>query len=395
MRHVACAPMQGGSPASVRNRHVVFFNWRDTANPEGGGSERYVETMARGLVKSGARVTIFCAAHDEAVSDEVVDGVRYVRRGDHMLVYLLGIRNLLLRRFGKVDLIVDVQNGLPFFTRVATRKPVVVLVHHVHREQWPVVYPGTLGRVGWWIERRLAPILYRRSQYIAVSHATRAELVSLGVDKKRIAIVHNGTAPPPAVVSRRSPTPELVVVGRLVPHKQVEHAIDAVVALREDHPDLHLSVVGTGWWEDDLRKYVAEAGAGDVVTFEGQVSEQRKHEILARSWLMLLPSLKEGWGLVIGEAGTHRVPTIAYASAGGTRESVRHGRSGLLVADRAELTSAVRDLLRDTDRRHRLGDGAHDMSHAFAWEHSQASFTRVLTEVLAGRRVCAEDPEGP
>ena len=387
--------MQGGSPASVQDRHVVFFNWRDTANPEGGGSERYVETMARGLVEHGARVTIFCAAHDAAPSDEVVDGVRYVRRGDHLEVYLLGVWNLLRRRFGKVDLVVDVQNGLPFFTRLATRKPVVVLVHHVHREQWPVVFPGTLGRVGWWIERRLAPVLYRRSQYVAVSHATRTELVTLGVDKKRIAIVHNGTAPPPAVAARRSPTPEIVVVGRLVPHKQVEHAIDAVVALREEHPDVHLSVVGTGWWEDDLRKYVAEAGAGDLVTFEGQVSEQRKHEILARSWLMLLPSLKEGWGLVIGEAGTHRVPTVAYASAGGTRESVQHGRSGLLVADQAELTSVVRELIGDADRRLRLGDGAYDMSHAFAWEHSQASFTRVLTEVLAGRRVCVEDPEGP
>ena len=387
--------MQGGSPASVQDRHVVIFNWRDTANLEGGGSERYVETMARGLVKHGARVTIFCAAHDAAPSDEVIDGVRYVRRGDHLEVYLLGVWNLLRRRFGKVDLVVDVQNGLPFFTRLATRKPVVVLVHHVHREQWPVVFPGILGRVGWWIERRLAPVLYRRSQYVAVSHATRTELVTLGVNKKRIAIVHNGTSPPPPVVSRRSPTPEIVVLGRLVPHKQVEHAIDAVVALREEHPDVHLSVVGTGWWEDDLRKYVAEAGAGDLVTFEGQVSEQRKHEILARSWLMLLPSLKEGWGLVIGEAGTHRVPTVAYASAGGTRESVQHGRSGLLVADQAELTRVVRELIGDADRRLRLGEGAYDMSHAFAWEHSQASFTRVLTEVLSGRRVCVEDPEGP
>ncbi len=188
--------MQGGSPASVHNRHVVFFNWRDTANPEGGGSERYVETMARGLVENGARVTIFCAAHEAAPAEQVVDGVRYIRRGDHLEVYLQGVWHLLRRRFGKVDLVVDVQNGLPFFTRVATRKPVVVLVHHVHREQWPVVFPGTLGRVGWWIERWLAPLLYRRSQYIAVSRATRAELATLGVAKKRIAIVHNGTAPP-------------------------------------------------------------------------------------------------------------------------------------------------------------------------------------------------------
>jgi glycosyltransferase involved in cell wall biosynthesis len=387
--------MQGEDPASVQGRHVVFFNWRDTANPEGGGSERYVETMARGLVEQGARVTIVCAAHAEAPPDEVVDGVRYVRRGDHLDVYLLGVRDLLLRRFGRVDLVVDVQNGLPFFTRVATRKPVVVLVHHVHREQWPVVFPGLLGKVGWWIERWLAPLLYRRSQYIAVSRATRSELVGLGVDKKRIAIVHNGTASRPDAAIERSPRPTIVVVGRLVPHKQVEHAIDAVVALREEHPDVQLMVVGSGWWEDDLRKYVAEAGAGDLVTFEGFVTEDRKHEILARAWLMLLPSIKEGWGLVIGEAGAHRVPTIAYSSAGGTCESIEHEHSGLLVADQAGLTSAVRDLLDDDERRRRLGDGAYDLSRSFAWEHSQASFGRVLTEVLAGRRVCVVDPEGP
>ena len=83
-------------------------------------------------------------------------------------------------------------------------------------------------------------------------------------------MVHNGTAPPPPVTERRSPTLALVV-GRLVPHKQIEHAIDAVVALRHEHPDSVLTVVGSGWWEDDLRKYVAEAGVGGPGVFEGHV----------------------------------------------------------------------------------------------------------------------------
>ena len=104
--------------------------------------------------------------------------MRFVRRGTHVGIYVLVMLHLLLRRFGRVDLVVDVQNGLPFFTRLATRRPVVVLVHHVHREQWPVVFPGRLGRVGWWIERRLAPALYRTSQYVAVSRATRGELTA-------------------------------------------------------------------------------------------------------------------------------------------------------------------------------------------------------------------------
>ena len=387
--------MEGFVPASLEGRHVVLFNWRDTANPEGGGSERYVESMAAGLVRHGARVTIFCAAHDRAPADEVLDGVRFVRRGTHVGIYVLGMLHLLGRRFGRVDLVVDVQNGLPFFTRLATRRPVVVLVHHVHREQWPVVFPGRLGRVGWWIERRLAPALYRTSQYVAVSRATRTELMALGVGKNRIAVVHNGTAPAPTVQARRSPTPLLCVVGRLVPHKQVEHAIDAVVALRPRFPDLRLSVIGNGWWDEELRKYVAERGAGDLVRFEGHVDEQRKHELLAASWLMLLPSLKEGWGLVVGEAGVHGVPTVAYRSAGGTRESVLDGRSGVLVDDRAGFERAVAGLLEDPELRARLGEGARAMSHTFAWSHSQDSFAHVLADVLAGRRVSVEDPEGP
>ncbi|WP_036509338.1 glycosyltransferase family 4 protein [Nocardioides sp. URHA0020] len=381
--------------ASVQGKHVVIFSWRDTANPEGGGAELYIETIAHGLVARGARVTLFCASHDSAPSDETIGGVRYVRRGNHVTVYLWGLIGLALRRLGRVDIVVDVQNGLPFFTRLATRKPVVVLVHHVHREQWPVVYPGRIGKVGWWIERRLAPLVYRGCQYIAVSRATRAELADLGVDKAHIAVVHNGTTPPPEVTATRSPDPTIAVVGRLVPHKQVEHAVDAVLALREEFPRLRLVIVGDGWWADDLQKYVAQAGAGDLVTFEGHVPEQRKHEILATAWLLALPSLKEGWGIVIGEAGGHRVPAVAYSSAGGTRESIAHDRSGILVDDQDGFAAAVRDLLSDAAARERLGDGAYDMSHEFAWRHSQDSFARVLTEVLAGRRVCLEDPDAP
>ncbi len=377
----------------MEGRHVVFFNWRDTANPEGGGSERYVENMARGLVARGARVTVFCAAHENAPADEIVDGIRFVRRGTKMGVYAQGVLHLLKRAFGKVDIVVDVQNGLPFFTRLATRKPVVVLVHHVHREQWPVVYSGLMGRVGWWIESRVAPRLYRRSQYVAVSHATREELVRLGVDHERIAIVHNGTDPAPTVRASRSAGPSMCVVARLVPHKQVEHAVDAVRALRPDFPDIRLRIVGSGWWEDHLKKYVAEAGVADLVVMEGHVSEQRKHEIYAESWLMALPSLKEGWGLVVGEAGMHGTPTVAYASAGGTRESIVHNRSGLLVADTAGLTEAIRTLLADRRERDRLGEGARMVAHQFTWGHSQGSFAEVVHEVLFGARLDVEDPD--
>ncbi|WP_246535585.1 glycosyltransferase family 4 protein [Nocardioides aquaticus] len=380
-------------PEELTGRSVVFLSWRDTRNPEGGGAERFLEKIAAGLVVRGAEVTIFCAAHDAAPAEEVVDGIRFVRRGSKMGVYPAGLRALRRGDLGRPDVVVDVQNGMPFLARLATRAPVVVLIHHVHREQWPVVYPGLVGRVGWWIEHRLAPLVYRASQYVAVSRATRDELLGLGVARERVAVVHNGTDHPLAVEGGPSPTPLVAVVGRLVPHKQVEHAVDAVLALREVHPGIRLSIVGSGWWEEDLRAYVAEVGATDLVDFEGQVDEARKHEIYERAWVLLLPSLKEGWGLVVGEAGMHATPTIAYRSAGGTRESIENGVSGLLVDTQAELTQALSEVLATPDLRAGLSRGAVEVSRRFTWEHAQHSFALVLAEVLRGNRVDAADPE--
>jgi len=311
----------------LEGKRIAFLSWRDTHNPEGGGAERYLEMMATGLVERGCEVTVFCAAHAAAPPEETVDGVRFVRRGSKLSVYPAGMRALRRGDLGEVDLVVDVQNGLPFFSRLITSRPVVVLVHHVHREQWPVVYPGLVGRVGWWIEHRVAPLLYRQCQYVAVSRATRAELEALGVRGHRVAVVHNGTDPVVPVRPGKEPTPMIAVVGRLVPHKQVEHAIDASLVLRERFPDLRLHVVGSGWWEGRLHAYAVEHGAGETVVFEGHVDENAKQSIYERAWLLALPSLKEGWGLVIGEAGMHATPTVAYRSAGGTRESIAHGRS--------------------------------------------------------------------
>ena len=151
--------------------------------------------------------------------------------------------------------------------------------------------------------------------------------------------------------------------------------------------------MGSGWWEAELHEYAEARGAGDTVVFEGHVDERRKHEVYEQAWLLALPSLKEGWGLVIGEAGMHRTPTVAYASAGGTRESVADGTSGLLVNDEGAFTSAVDRLLGDHDERARLGEGAYAMSHQFTWQHAQESFAQVVHSAMRGELIDSQDPD--
>ncbi len=373
-------------PANAPAGHVVFLNWRDTRNPEGGGSERYVESVARGLVASGWQVTVFCAAHELAPADEMDAGVRFVRRGTKLSVYPAAAAALVSRRLEPFDVVVDVQNGVPFLSRLFTRKPVIVLVHHVHREQWPVVYGRVVAKVGWWLESRLAPRVYRGCQYVAVSSVTKAELVELGVRADDIAVVHNGTDPAPADLTARASTPTVCVLGRLVPHKRVEHALRAIAALRSRVPGLRLLVVGDGWWADRLRDEAERLEITDVVEFTGFLSEMDKHRALATSWVLAAPSLKEGWGLCVMEAATHAVPTVAYRNAGGLSESVVDGVTGLLVDDdEVDFAEGLLALLADGSRRETYGRAAQVRAQKFTWDQTAASFAGIVARTMSSQ----------
>ncbi len=358
---------------------VLFVNWRDTKHPEGGGSERYVERMAEGLARRGFRVTIQCAAHVNAPADEVVGGVRFRRRGGRFGVYLWALLAVLRLR---PDVVVDVQAGMPFFSPLVARCPVLVLVHHVHREQWPAVVGPLLGRIGWWIESRLAPVLYRRCRYLTVSDETRRELAGLGVATARTTVIRNGLDDPPPVHAERDRDPTLVVVGRVVPHKRVEHAVDVVARLAQRWPKLRLEVVGQGWWLENLRRHVDLRDVADRVTLHGFVDEQDKHEILARAWVHLCPSVKEGWGIAIMEAAAHGVPSVAYRRAGGVAESIVDSETGLLADDFDDLAAHVDRLLTDSSARAAMGDAGRDRAGTFAWERSVAELEAVLVETL-------------
>jgi glycosyltransferase involved in cell wall biosynthesis len=360
---------------------VLFVNWRDVSHPEGGGSERYVHRVAEGLAAAGLRVEMFCAAHDRAPAEEEIGGVRIVRRGGRLGVYPRALLHVLRSR---PRLVVDVQNGLPFASTLVTRRPVVVLVHHVHREQWPIVFGRLAGAVGWWLESRVAPRLYRRSSYVTVSDATAEELAGLGIARERIRVVPNGVEPPPPVPAPRSGEPRLVVLGRLVPHKRVEHALEVVARLRDRWPGLRLSVVGEGWWADALRTRAAELGVTHLVDFRGYVDERTKHAELARAWVQLCPSVKEGWGLVVTEAGTHGVPTVGYRSAGGLRDSIVDGRTGLLVDDLDEMVAAVDRLLADDAARLAMGAAAVRHAAAYTWPATVSGFAAALASALRG-----------
>lgn len=367
-----------GTSRAAEQTRLLVLNWRDLWHPEGGGSELYVQQVASRLSEAGCKVTLFSAQYPGSARRETVDGLDFVRRGGHLTVYVWAALYLMAGRFGRIDAVLEVQNGMPFLARLFTRARVVVLVHHVHREQWPVVGP-LLARIGWFMESKAAVAVNRGSRYVAVSDTTREELIGLGVAPRDISIAYNGLPPVPEFEDLgQSAAPRLVVLSRLVPHKQVEHALAAVRDLAEEFPELHLDVMGAGWWEENLREAAEELGVSERVTFYGHVTEQAKFELLSRAWVHLMPSLKEGWGLSIMEAASVAVPSVAYRSAGGVQESVQDGVTGLLAEHQADFVSSTRRLLADEAMRTSLGQKAAIRSTQFSWDVATTTIADTL-----------------
>jgi glycosyltransferase involved in cell wall biosynthesis len=376
-------------------RAVLLLCWRDTGHPQGGGSETYLQRIGAQLAAAGVAVTLRTARYPGSARREVIDGVRISRAGGRYSVYVWALLAMAAARLrmgplGAVrpDVVVDSQNGLPFLARLIYGRRVAVLVHHCHREQWPVA-GRVLGRVGWFVESWLSPRLHRDNQYVTVSLPSARDLVGLGVGNERIAVVRNGLdeAPVASLGGPRAASPRVVVLSRLVPHKQIEDALAAVAQLRPSVPGLHLDIVGGGWWWRRLVDHAARLGIGDAVTFHGHIDDVTKHHVMQQSWVHVLPSRKEGWGLAVVEAAQHAVPTIGYRSSGGLADSIVDGVTGVLVDSRAELVNRLEQLLADPVLRDQLGAKAQVRSAEFSWQQSADGMRAVLESMVIGERV--------
>lgn len=368
----------------MRGARVVVVNWRDLGHPAAGGAEVYAVRIAEAFVRAGAAVT-FLTARGRGQSAVSRDVFRTVRRGGRWTVYPWALLWLLVNR-RRIDLVVDCQNGIPFFSPLAVgrRTRVVQVLHHVHDGQFKVHFPPWLAAIGQWLEGPAARRVYRSAATVAVSTSTVDAMRSRLRWHGAVHVVPNGSSPVPHDLPGRAAEPTVVCLGRLVPQKRVDRLIDAVDALRSRVPGLRLHVVGGGSEEGALRE-MARRSEGAVVV-HGHVPEARKAALLALSWVNVTLSDGEGWGLAVVEAAGHGVPTLCH-DVDGLRDSVRHGETGWLVPAGDDVVEALHRVLKE------LADPAYAADIAercrawasrFSWEVSGERFTRLAGDLLSG-----------
>jgi phosphatidylinositol alpha-1,6-mannosyltransferase len=218
--------------------------------------------------------------------------------------------------------------------------------------------------------RRLPPLQRRGARWatrmISISASTRDEAVALNaLASDRCDIVPcvlepaftNGTMPH----SRESlslPSGSMILsVTRLAEtYKGIDLALQAMPRVLEQVPDAFYVIVGDGPNRGPLEALAAELGLRDRVVFAGQVTPEILHLYYEACDVFVLPSWREGFGIVFLEAMHHGKPCIGVR-AGGVPEVIAEGVTGLLTEPRdvAGLTAQVVRLLQDDRLRDEMG----------------------------------------
>jgi len=368
----------------VNGLRVAVTNWRDEWHPAAGGAEVFAGEMARGLVARGAHVIFLTARGRGQARREYDEGVEYLRRGGRWTVYVHVLLRVLARRH-RLDAVIDCQNGIPFFTPLVVRRRTAVLcvIHHVHQHQFALHFHPWLAAVGRLLEGPVGRVVYGRRPVIAVSPGTRSDVRQRLRWRGPVHVVPNGTPRVHGATGeerRRSSSPTIVTVARLVAHKRLDRLVQVACDLRRQLPDLRVHLVGTGPDEARLRRLVADLGVRDTVCVHGWVDEAAKDALLDSAWLTVNPTVGEGWGIGVMEAAARGVPAVAY-DVPGMRDSIRPTLTGWLARDDGDITEAVRDALqtlRDPTDAAIIGLACEQWAAEFTWPDSVDRLAAIL-----------------
>ncbi|MDQ1511247.1 MAG: hypothetical protein QOG50_3091 [Actinomycetota bacterium] len=377
----------GDLAATAGLRRIAILAWRDLDDPEAGGSELHASRVASLWAEAGIEVTMrtsYAAGHPQVTWR---GGYRVIRKAGRYLVFPRAALSEMMGWHGASDGLVEIWNGMPFFSPLWARRPTVTWLHHVHDTMWDMTLPPRLARLGRRVEFGIAPRLYRRTPIVTLSSSSKQELVQkLRLRPEQITVVPPGVDASFSPGGERNPTPLVVAVGRLVPVKRLHLLIDALAGIRPRHPTLQAVLVGEGYEREALETHVHEVGADDWITFAGRVDEASLIDLYRRAWVLASASAHEGWGMTITEAAACGTPAVVTRIAGHA-DAVVHDRTGLLVDDPLQLGPAIERVLTDNELRASLA--AHALVHAsrFTWEATARGTLEVLgNEVLRRRR---------
>lgn len=371
--------------------NILIFSWRGPGHPNAGGAEIVTHEHAKGWKKNGHRITLFTSYYKGAKREEIVDGINIIRSGSQSFgVHWKAFIWYLFGSHPKFDLIIDQFHGIPFFTPLYVREKKIGFIHEVTKEVWRLnpwpkpfnLIPYTVGTL---FEPLVFNVLYKNIPFMTVSNSTKKDLEDWGIEGKNIFIVRSGVSNKlPKVTKGKEKKTTITYLGAITKDKGIEDALKVFFLLKQKNNDFQFWVIGKSdeGYLSYLNIQVKKLGINDNIKFWGYVSEGKKNILLARSYLLINPSIREGWGLVVIEAARMGTPAVGYDVAG-LRDSIIDEKSGILTKKNTpdEMAENVLSLVGDQTRYIRMCRNAKKWSNKFSWANSIKQSLSILKEV--------------
>lgn len=367
-------------PLSGRMK-ILIFNWRDTESVFAGGAETYIHALASRWVKNGHSVTLFTSNDGKQTQNGEIGGVRIIRRGGFFIVYIAAAIYYLFKFRGKFDVIIDSENGVPFFTPLYAKEPVYCLIHHIHQDVFRRSLIKPLAAFACFLEKTLMPLVYKGSEFITVSESSKRDMEKLSITDKKIHVVYPGVDLSFLSPGIKSPTPLISYVGRLKDYKSVDVLIKAFAKIIVAAPAAQLIIAGDGDERGKLLRLISKLELCESVSLLGKVSEEEKRDIMRRSWVFVNPSMMEGWGITTIEANACGTAVVA-SDVPGLRDSVADGRTGILVpyGNIDLMAKKIIAMIGDRSFLNDLMKNGIDWASNFDWQKISEKFINIVSK---------------
>jgi glycosyltransferase involved in cell wall biosynthesis len=324
-----------------------------------GGAERWYRNLAERLAAEGHEVTFLTRRQWERDSDVDVPGVRVLAVSPRMELYARGRRRVLppllfglgvwrhLRRHGRSYDLVHTAS-FPYFSLLgaaAARKRagfrLVVDWHEVWTRDYWRAYVGRLsGAIGWRVQRACIRVPQRAFCFSRL-HEQRLRDEGLRAELTRLEGQYAGSTEPS---EPRPARPVVVFAGRHIPEKRVPSLVTAIAAARRQVPELRGEIYGDGPERPLVLEAIAQSRLDGAVSAPGFVPAHVLEEALATALCLVLPSRREGYGLVVIEAAARGVPVVVVSGPDNAAvELVEDGTNGVVArsGEPSEVASAI------------------------------------------------------
>lgn len=359
--------------------NIVWMSWKDRSHPLAGGAEIVSGEIMERLVRDGHTVTLLTSRPSNLDVEEVVRGVRIIRAGGRYGVYSKAKNYYKKHLLGHTDLVVDEMNTIPFASGYYCKTQNVLLAYQLARSVWfyQMIFPLSLiGYMAEPIYLRLIAKYYPR--IVTESESTKRDMVKYGFTADKIHTFSVGMALQPLkALSPKTDRRMILSLGAMRPMKQTLHAVQAFEIARDKNPELHMVLAGDnhGKYAEKVLRYIKASRHADHIDIRGRVSDVERLELMKSAAVILVTSIKEGWGLIVTEANSQGTPAIVY-DTDGLRDSVKDGITGIISpqGDPTKMGAAIVDALHNNERYESLRTAAWEWSKQFSFENSYQSF---------------------